>query len=81
MAPAHQPMQGRGVDARRNGPGVDVGDVRQPARLRHPLRLQQHAAQEAVEHAHVQRLERRRQAVEQRLELFQLMLSERLHRR
>jgi len=48
----------------------------EPARLGHGCRLQQQAAKEAVEHAGIQRLQRRRQFVEAPLELVEFGVRE-----
>ena len=81
VAAQHQRVQAGRVETRRQRAAVHVGDEGHPARHRHPFRLQQHAAQKAVEHAHVERFQRRGHAVEQRLQFFELAFGDRQDRR
>jgi hypothetical protein len=69
------------VEAARQRTTVDVGHERQPARGRDRLGLDEDAAEEPVDRRDVERLERRRHAVEQRLQLGDLALAERRWRR
>jgi hypothetical protein len=59
---------------------ISVGDVAQPLRRVHRLRLEQHPAEVPVDHAHVQWLEWRRHPVEFVLQRLDIALIERLRR-
>jgi len=76
VAALHQRLQLGGVEAGRQRPRIDVDHARPPLRRQHRLRLQQHAAQVAVERAHVQRLQRRGHAVEQRLQTLDVVFGQ-----
>jgi hypothetical protein len=67
------------LGAGRRRAAVEVVDRRQPARQRHRPRLQQHATQKAVDGAGVQRLQRRGQAIEQRLQPGDVVVGQGVH--
>ena len=71
-----QRVQARGVETRRQRGAIHIGDVRQPASGGHAARLYQNATQEAVEHADIERVERRGHLIEQRLQLVELALAQ-----
>ena len=72
VATAHQCQQFGGIVSWWQRPALDVQHNRLPACWRHHLRLQDHAAQVAVERHHVHRLQRRRQCGQQVLQAVEV---------
>ncbi len=78
MATTDQRLQHRAVETRgQRGAAFDVGHPGQPAAFGDTRRLHQQAAQKTVEHAGIERFQRWRHAVEQRLQLLELGVAER----
>ncbi len=80
VAAPYQRVQARRVEAARQRPGFGVGDVGQPAAGGDAGRLDQHAAQKTVEHADIERIERFRQPIEQRLQFVEFGVVQRARR-